>query len=324
MLAGPVQPILEANRLLGGPEDFAHVLTLGVIDDTHLLVGDDQSELHLMVLDIGSGDVVSRFGGHGDGPYEFRQPFRITPDPRRADMWWVYDFMTLGWTPLLMQEEPSDWTIGERYSLNGAPMAPETPMWVGEDTAMVHGMFLEFAVARVSFDSDRRHVSNWSRVDYPQPFTREDMPQQTGLMFLNRSYVAVRPSGGRFALAYQFDSWIEVRDRHGAVVRKVRGPRESETRYRLDEDGRFHWEDDTESGYLAAYGTEGGFYLLWSGSTDGPVSTIHQFDWSGNFVREFGLDRSLLSFAVSSTGDRLWGFLREGLPYPAIGEWILP
>lgn len=321
---GPVQPTLEANRLLGGHEDFGHVLALVVVDDAYLLVGDDATERHLMVLDIKSGEVVSRFGGHGDGPYEFRQPFRITPDPLHPDTWWVYDFATWNWTPVSMREGPTDWTIGERYSFNGAPIAPETPMWAGEDVAVVHGMFSEFSVARVSFDSDRRHVSDWSKVENPQPFTREDMPQETGLRFLNRSYVAMRPSGGRFALAYQFDNWIEVRDGDGTVVRKLRGPREARTSYRLDEGGRFHWEDDNESGYLAAYGTEGGFYLLWKGSADGPVTTIHQFDWSGSFVREFGVDHSLLSFAVSSTGDRLWGFLRQGLPYPAIGEWVLP
>lgn len=189
---------------------------------------------------------------------------------------------------------------------------------------VLHGMFLEFAVSQVSFDADTRRVSHWDRVDYPQPFTREDMPQETGLMFLNRSYVAVRPSGGRFAVAYQFDNWIEVRDGTGQVVRRVDGPREADTKYRLEDDGRFHWEDDNESGYLAAYGTERSFYLLWKGSADGPVSTIHQFDWAGNFVREFGVSYSLLSFAVSSTGDRIWGFLREGIPFAGIGEWMVP
>jgi len=40
----PVKPTLEANRLLGGREDFGHVLALGVVNDAYLLVGDDATE----------------------------------------------------------------------------------------------------------------------------------------------------------------------------------------------------------------------------------------------------------------------------------------
>jgi len=49
---------------------------------------------------------------------------------------------------------------------------------------------------------------------------------------------------------------------------------------------------------------------------------IHQFDWEGNFIRELGIP-AVTDFAVSSTGDRMWGFMHERIP-PLIGEWILP
>ena len=216
-----------------------------------------------MVLDLETGEVTLRFGRHGDGPREFRQPLRMTPDPERSDTWWVYDFVTLTWTPVTKREDMTGWAIGDRYSLAGVPTAPETPMWVGENRAVVHGMFPGFAVAQVTFGPGGRQATGWTAVEHPQPYTREDMPNEMGLRFLNRSYAAVRPSGGRFALAYQFANWIEVRDRNGRVVRQVKGPREAKTSYRLEEDGRFHWEDDNESGYLGGHGTESGFYLLW-------------------------------------------------------------
>lgn len=79
---------------------------------------------------------------------------------------------------------------------------------------------------------------------------------------------------------------------------------------------------------MAGYGSEDFFYLLWCGcydiAEDGLASTIHQFDWDGTFVREFAVSRALLDFAMSSTGDRLWGSLQEGIPYPGIGEWVVP
>ena len=154
------------------------------------------------------------------------------------------------------------------------------------------------------------------------------MLQITGRVLPNRSYVAVRPGSDRFALAYQFENWIEVRDIAGQLLTRTRGPREAAASYRIDQDNRFHWNQDNQSGYVAAYGTEDFFFLLWCGcydiAEDGLATTIHQFDWEGGFVRQFGVSFPLLDFVVSSTGDRVWGFLQEGIPYAGIGEWEVP
>ena len=49
---------------------------------------------------------------------------------------------------------------------------------------------------------------------------------------------------------------------------------------------------------------------------------IHQFDWDGNFIQEFAIV-SVTDFAISSDGDRMWGFTHEVVP-PRITEWNLP
>ena len=58
--------------------------------------------------------------------------------------------------------------------------------------------------------------------------------------------------------------------------------------------------------------------------TEAPNDVAASYRWNGDFVRELTLSRPILGFAVSSAGDRLWGFLVEGLPYAGIGEWVLP
>ncbi len=326
-LTGVVSGVLREHRTLGGPDDFGMLYGFAVVNDTHLLIGDQAADSHLVVVEIESGVVTTRFGRRGDGPGEFRLPNKILPDPELADTWWIYDFANWNWTPVTMQESPSEWTLGDRYSLAGLPRVPETPMWVGNRVALVHGMFSEFAVAQVTFSDDGLRVADWTAIKDPQPFTRDDVPQDPGLSMMNRSFVAVRPGGDRFAVAYQFDNWIEVRDRNGRLIRKIDGPREVTPNYRIDDNGRFHLEDDTEDGYVAAYGIEDGFYLLWCGAPGAarlcPIMGIHHYDWDGNFLREFGIDEQVLDFAVSSTGDRLWAFMPGRIP-PVIGEWIIP
>lgn len=317
LLTSPIEEILEPRRTLGGPDDFGLLGMMGVLDDEYLLVGDVSGNLHLAVVDIGRGRVVAQFGSHGEGPREFQGPHRIVRDLNRDDTWWVYDFPSWTWTPVTMGQDAGAWRIGERYSMEGIPPSPETPMWTGEDEALIHGMFSGFAIVRVSFDRNRR-VASWIPVEAPQPF--EDIPEP-GLRLLNRSYVAVRPSGG-FALAYQFDNQIEVWNEAGQLVHQVTGPREVTPDYGIAEDNAFHWGEDDENGYVSAHGTDGAFYLLWCGGSECPTMAVHQFDWEGNFIQEFGIP-GVLSFAVSSDDERMWGFMFERIP-PLIGEWTIP
>ncbi|MXW16976.1 MAG: hypothetical protein F4Z83_05380 [Gemmatimonadetes bacterium] len=287
-----------------------------VLNDEYLLVGDAAGNLHLGVVDIGRGTMMARFGSHGEGPREFQGPHRVARDPASDDTWWVYDFPSWTWTPVTMQGDASSWSIGERYSMEGMPPVPETPVWIGENEALVHGMFADFAMARVTFDRNRR-VTNWNPVEVPLPF--KDLPEP-GKRQLNRSFVAVRPSGG-FAVAFQYDNEIELRDEHGLLTSRVTGPREVTPDYFFDDEGRFHWGENDDNGYIGAYGTERAFYLLWCGGAECPTMAIHQFDWDGNLVREFGIS-GVLAFAVSSNDDRMWGFMHENIP-PLIGEWDL-
>ena len=318
-LTGPVQTLKVASRLMGGPDDFGLLFGFDVINDEYLLVGDAAADLHVLAVDIKSGGVLARFGATGEGPKEFQGPLRISPDPVRADTWWVYDFTAWTWTPVTMVGgDASNWVIGDRYSLQGVPVAPETPMWVGENEALIHGVFSGYALVRATFDPNTRQVTEWSPIDMEQPF--KDIPEP-GLSLLNRSFIATRPSGG-FAIAYQYDNWIEVRDREGLLVRKIDGPREVTPDYFIDDDNRFHWGDEDQNGYVGAHGIESGFYLLWCGAAEcRRTMAIHQFDWDGSFVQEFAIV-PVTDFAVSSTGNRLWGFTHEHLP-PRISEWDL-
>ena len=320
LLTGPVQRLIGGSRLLGDADDFGLLLGFEVINDEYLLVGDAAADFHMVVVDIAAGEVVARFGATGEGPAEFLGPHRFHPDFARTDTWWAYDFAAWTWTPVTMVGgDASVWEIGDRYSpLQGAPVTPESPMWIGENEALVHGMFSGQSVIRATFEPTTHRVSEWSPIEVAQPF--KDLPEPC-LTLLNRSFIATRPSGG-FAIAYQYDNWIEIRDPAGELVKKIDGPREITPDYYFT-DGRFFWGEDDQNGYVGAHGIESGFYLLWCGEAEcRRTMAIHQFDWDGNFIQEFAI-ASVTDFAISSNGDRMWGFTHEIVP-PRITEWNLP
>ena len=120
LLTGPVQRVIGAVRVLGGPDDFGLVFGFQVINDEYLLIGDAAADLHMLVVDIKAGDVVARFGATGEGPEEFLGPHRFFPDAARTNTWWVYDMTAWTWTPVTMAGgDASSWEIGTRYSLQG-------------------------------------------------------------------------------------------------------------------------------------------------------------------------------------------------------------
>lgn len=320
-VATPTQ-VLIAQRQLGGLEDFAQISFIQPIDETRLLVGDELAVPHLSVVDLSTGDIEARIGKHGDGPLEFMSPGKSAPDPIDDNVWWIFDYDNIRWTAIALDKSPR---VIEQISLSRLPMWPETPIWIDDDEAFVHGIFYGFPFIKIAIDREHRRIESFRRLTGPQPFTQETIGHGTGLRMANRSFMAVRSSKDLFVLAYQFGNQIDIFSTDGSIVTKTRGPHDVTASFRVVDD-RFYWNEDNQSGYVEAFGTQRFFYLRWSGRRlDGPLNTtteLHQFDWHGRLLQTFKLDQAVLAFAVSSTDDRLWGYVED--LHPLLLEWDVP
>lgn len=245
---------------------------------------------------------------------------RITSDPERPTVRWVFDFRNVRWTAVSLDGSPS---IMEDRSLAGVPWWPETPIWAGPSEVLIHGVYYGFPFLKAKVAETGRFTSI-RRFTGLQPFTERDVSHGTGLRFVNRSFIALRPSAGLFALAYQFGNQIDVFSTDGTIVGRTRGPYDVDARFRVGGD-RFFWEEDSQYGYVEAYGTERFFYLRWSGirmnEPRRETTEMHQYDWDGHFLRALELDHDVLAFAVSDD-DQLWGYVEN--PHPVIREWDIP
>lgn len=318
----PERPItsITSSRLLGTDEDFGLVTAIAPAGP-RLLVGDELLDPHIAVIDIASGKVTSRLGRDGEGPGEFQAPHRITPDPDRPTVRWVFDFRNVRWTAVSLDGSPS---IMEDRSLAGVPWWPETPIWTGPSEVLIHGVYYGFPFLKAKVAETGR-LTSIRRFTGLQPFTERDVSHGTGLRFVNRSFMALRPSADLFALAYQFGNQIDVFSTDGTIVGRTRGPYDVDARFRVGGD-RFFWEEDSQYGYVEAYGTEHFFYLRWSGirmnEPRRETTEMHQYDWDGHFLRVLELDHDVLAFAVSDDDDQLWGYVEN--PHPVIREWDIP
>lgn len=318
----PEWPItsIASSRQLGTDADFGLVTAIAPAGPL-LLVGDELMDLHIAVIDIASGKVTSRFGRDGEGPGEFQAPHRITPDPERPTVRWVFDFRNVRWAAVSLDGSPS---IVEERSLVGVPSWPETPIWTGPSELLIHGVYYGFPFLKAKVAETGR-ITSIRRFAGLQPFTEQDVSHGTGLRFVNRSFMALRPSAGLFALAYQFGNQIDVFSTNGTIVGRTRGPYDVDARFHVGGD-RFFWEEDSQYGYVEAYGTERFFYLRWSGirmnEPRRETTEMHQYDWDGRFLRALELDHDVLAFAVSDDDDKLWGYVEN--PHPVIREWEMP
>lgn len=311
---------IASNRQLGTDEDFGLVTVIETAGPL-LLVGDELMDPHIAVIDIATGKVTARLGRDGEGPGEFQAPHMVAPDLQRPSVRWIFDFRNIRWTAVSLDGSPS---ITEERSLAGVPWWPETPIWTGPSEVLIQGVYYGFPFLKAKIAETGR-ITSIRRFTGPQPFTEQDVSHGTGLRFVNRSFMALRPSAGMFALAYQFGNQIDVFSTSGAIIGRTRGPYEVDARFHVADD-RFFWEEDSQYGYVEAYGTERFFYLRWSGRRMNEprqeTTEMHQYDWNGYFLRAFELDHDVLAFAVSAADDQLWGYVED--PHPVIREWNIP
>lgn len=318
-LAPAQQPrdTLRLNRLLGDSLAFASVAAIELVGE-RLLVADAMMSKHLALVDLATGTVRSRAGGHGQGPAEFRDASSFiieSASPLRA---WTYDFqnrrlslVTAGATDDLAIRESRPMNVGESL---------ERPVRAGP-RLLANGLFTDYTL--LVMDSTGRPIG---RIAADPPFPAGTIPHPVGRRLLNRSYLDAAPSGRRLALAYQWTSRIDVFNQDGARIGSTRGPRPAAARYRV-RDNRFFWDPQGEMAYTAIRATDRYIYALFCGcrEADDPdqrSQRVHVFRWNGDFVSELQLDRRVTAFTVSHDDSVLYAFVTE--PHPAIGEWRLP
>lgn len=313
----PADTLREVRSLVDA-DSLGMITEIAIVGDA-LLLADRYMDPHLILVDLSDGRVANRFGRHGEGPGEFRDPsmFGIADiDPLEV---WVYDFSNRRYTRLRVAE------------MDGAEVSDQFAIEVG--TSLEHpirarnqivsnGLFHGHTL--LVMDSVGRPLA---RTVVEPPFSLDEFAGDRSALQLNRNFLSVDESGSRLVAAYQFESRLDFFLVDGSHYGSITGPRETTARFaRDDATGVIQWEQDNELAYLATAATDDFAYALFCGCTDDEfelsATKIHVFRWNGDFVAELELDRPITNFTVSSEDDTLYA--AYSYPLPGVGQWALP
>lgn len=306
---------------MGGVDDFGEIVAVVDVGD-RLFVADARIPPHIAVLDPRQGEVLQRFGMHGEGPGEFRSPSTLRRASAGEGAVWVHDFANRRLS--LVRLEGGVASVDREVPLVVATSA-ERPVRM-DDGWIAVGLYGADAV--LMFFDDRGHPTR--RVGRP-PFSVEDVPHGNGIRLVNRSYLAPHPQKERLAVTFYSAGRLDIYSASGELLRSVLGPRQVEPRFEVTPSGGFRWEEGSEMAYIATTASESHILsifcdcpLRWDDDTmAGTRRRLHAWTWDGDFVGEFDLGiEGVRTLSVSADGTTLYGSVEE--PFPQVVAWKLP
>ena len=317
---------LALGRTLGGDDDFGMPWDFLQLDEDRLLVVDMLLPPYFKILSRTTGSVTQVFGPRGEGPGEVLHPTSVFVSATRPGMIEVYD------------------SPNQRINLYGGGSVGTVPPWVGElplrvgasldgilphrDTYAGSGLFTDYTLMVV--DSAGRTVE---RLVTDPPFDPAKTGVRPGVAALLGDTV-FDGHGGRVAVAYRFEPYVDLLDLDARAYRRVIGPEPAPTRFQIRDDG-LHLDDDNVGAYQAITVTDRVIFAMFSGLTYAETMehlrerpnepfdrNIHVFDWRGRYLAEIDTDRDFGYMELSPDHRFLW--TEHSDPIPRIAEWPLP
>lgn len=254
--------------------------------------------------------IVSSFGRRGDGPGEYEGPQGMNRAVSTNDVW-IVDVAKRRFTRLTTADARPE--VAETFALTGLALAPTAVLPVG-DTA--------FLVMGESFAGG--HDNRFALIDREGRLLAAVGPPYQGdadIPFTDRSAAdaakaRLNPSGTRIAAAYLYRSEVKIYGLDGSRITTADTPPEDRFVTEFLEPSpptRMRWfypgDRTTRYGYRDVATTDDFIFALYSGISiwDGSHSNrVHVFSWSGRFISEFTLDRSVIAITVDERGETLY------------------
>lgn len=308
------------------PARVVHAAGLGAptalaVAGPYLLVLDEYADSAITVLRLADGGVVRRYGPKGEGPGEFRAPWRVEPAVGPGHPFWVYDLQLSRWTRF-RADQPAD---SFRVVTLAEPMPLTAPMWLGDTIAFSPGYFVRSGRMAVT-DAEGRLVRMAGETPPGVAAEPIQMRQQA-----YQSTASAQPGLGRIVLANRHADRLEIYDLAGAQVAVATGPERFTPRYCVARHARvpvFAATEEMRLGYVDVASTPERIYALYSGRRmlSGPAAAfgdrVHVFDWSGVLRDSVRLSEDVIGLAVDSAGRTLYATRID--PEPAVLAFDLP
>ncbi len=316
---------MRVDTLRGHPVlDSTHVINPAAIqvsgDRLYLKEGYVSSAPFVRVFRIGSWDEEWAFGRKGSGPAEFGSLSVELVPALNGDLW-VYEFGRRQLTRLARYPDHGE-LVPDTFTVQFQPFHQRISRmaWLSADTLIGYVFNAERGIfGLISSDGELL-----AEIGGPPPGD-ERVPAHIRSQHYH-GFVAVHPSGNRFAFALNRVSKLSIHGRDGDVITVADAPFDFESGYRYSGGVLVSTSEKRRAAYNDVVATNDRIFALFSGraiATQGVGAIfVHEFDWSGNFLRVFRLKGSATSIAVDESGTNLFAYHPN--PTPEVWQYSIP
>jgi hypothetical protein len=318
LLAESKLDTLRAGTVLFGDSTHFARITAVLEKGRNLIVTDSRTSPHVFIFEKASGRLVKTMGRQGEGPGEIIYPDNVIDDERDPNLVWIYDFNLRRLVGLDVRGEKVEKPLNVSLPAGGSLLQP----MLRDGLVVSNGLFTGYSLLFLDSEGKPKGKS-----DLIAPFGPPEVPNRIGQRLLNVSTMAFSPkSRSKIVLAYQFKSELDILDLSTGHHITVTGPRPVKASFHFDDKGAFFWNADNQMAYLGVTADENRIYALFSGHKDDDKSeyttSVHIFDWNGQFLAEYAFDRMVDTIAASLSGAELYGSVEE--PWPAVATFRIP
>lgn len=320
--SAPTGEVLVSGDFLGLPGEMRIV-------GSRLVILDGSGDPHVHIIDAETGDLVRSLGTTGEGPGDFQRARGILSVPGETAYAWIFDFGLKRITEISLADVPQ--TRDERawriinFSGSGEMGRVHTPAWMDAAGLIAYGGFPGGSL--VNIDQDGRPGQ-----PFGPPTPGGDTIPYTARLSAYQGQAVFQSSRKLIARSYRNAGRIDIWDFNGREVATADVPDPFEPIFvystRRNEYRFVQTAAGNRRGYLDIEATEDFIFALFSGlaDTSGEFaswgSTVHIFDWSGDYVGSFGLgEERAVDIAVDVEARTLW--TSRFLPEPQVRVYSL-
>lgn len=298
----------------------------------YLIVVEDKGHNAIKVFGARDGNFYKSFGLVGHGPGEYIGAFSIDVSPFNKEFL-IYDITLSRLTLYTLDSLLTDTSYNYKkiIKLNSDRGITVNVSWLAKDNFVSSGYYRDGRLC--FFNPNGQNISITGSV----PSGRKSHVPITVHQHAYQSYLAVRPDLRKIVLATRYADQLEIYSESGNIESVAKGPHRFSPAYQLANARGYptlEYTDKTRFGYIDLVATNNFIYGLYSGERRNKSKDSHAgqfinvFDWEGQPVYQYKLDRKLFSIALDAKNDVLYGISHDPVPsivkFPLLNHTELP
>lgn len=272
-----------------------------IILNNSLLISDSDGEYLFKVINLNKTNEVYSFGKIGDGPCEFFFPTSIQILSEKSRTLGLFNRKNWKYQEISLSEEYRN----NQVNCLGEASKPFNPNFQ-KILNIQDSLFLGIGIFGQKYNQSILNSKNENLLPIEYPFT-EGVPQSGEIAMSQQGELFKQPNGNNILITSKYSPFFDILEYSNdqfRLVKRSEGWAPSRIKSQDENTLSSNLKKDNKFGYIGASVSQEFIYLLFSGkdfSHDPYTSkTIFKYNWKGEKVSKYILDKEVNLIAVSS------------------------